>query len=561
MRRSIALGLACLGALACSSGGSEDPAASSGGGAGTAGTGAMGTGAAAGSAGSSGSSGAAGAAVGGGAGAAGGGGGTGGTAGSSGAAGSGAGGPIFAGPGMVTVLAATAKMGCNNGVDAQCDNDEKPYHDVTLDSFDIDILEVSQADYKSCVDAGKCQAPSCDYDPAKKPTHPVTCVTWDDAVAYCQHQGKRLPSEAEWERACRGNYGSQVPLGNRVRRLLWLFEHQLVSQRRRARRHASGWRSAFRRFGPDWQCGGMGAGLLRRRVLLLEPCQEPDRARLRDRARAPWWLAQDRDQERPLLGPRAGGSLGSFGKLGFPLRKIGNLVPRGLPVGAFRTTLRGVRHLALLFALAAAGCGTDSSDSQPNTGGGPGSGGAAGSAGSGGSGGVADAGGGCSNDASAGARCVKTISGRVVDEQGQGLPKLLMSVCGPVCYYGESDSSGGFKVEVNTNLNPAEYSTLPHGRPDRTNFYFQLPGEAVDDYSVGDLLTLPLPSGGESLVVKSDKNGAPAQNVTHGGVTLDVPAGMVVKLDVEDIALGGGRQVVSSSGHRRETSASVCGPE
>jgi hypothetical protein len=126
----------------------------------------------------------------------------------------------------------------------------------------------------------------------------------------------------------------------------------------------------------------------------------------------------------------------------------------------------------------------------------------------------------------------------VVDAQGAGVGKVLMSVCGSICYYGESDASGAFNVAVNARLDPAQYSTLPHGRPDRTNFYFQLPASAADDFVAGDLLSLPLPSGGESLVVKSDQNGAPGQNVSHGGVTLDVPAGVVVKIDVEDIALG-----------------------
>ncbi|HMR80607.1 MAG TPA: hypothetical protein PKD61_36105, partial [Polyangiaceae bacterium] len=178
--------------------------------------------------------------------------------------------------------------------------------------------------------------------------------------------------------------------------------------------------------------------------------------------------------------------------------------------------------------LLALGCSSESASAD-------GSGGA--STGGGAGAGGADAGA-CSGDPSPQARCIQSVSGRVVDEKGAGIPKLLMSVCGSICYYGETEADGAFKVAVGARLDPAQYSTLPHGRPDRTNFYFQLPDSAADDFVAGDLLSLALPSGGEALVVKSDQNGAPAQSVTHAGVTLDVPSGVVVKIDVEDIALG-----------------------
>ncbi len=181
--------------------------------------------------------------------------------------------------------------------------------------------------------------------------------------------------------------------------------------------------------------------------------------------------------------------------------------------------------------LMAWGCGSESASAD-------GSGGVAGSGGLDGGAGAAGADAGCTGDPSPQARCIKSVSGRVVDGQGSGIGKLLMSVCGSICYYGETEANGAFNVAVGARLDPAQYSTLPHGRPDRTNFYFQLPDSAADDFVAGDLLSLALPSGGEALVVKSDQNGAPAQSVTHAGVTLDVPAGVVVKIDVEDIALG-----------------------
>lgn len=138
----------------------------------------------------------------------------------------------------------------------------------------------------------------------------------------------------------------------------------------------------------------------------------------------------------------------------------------------------------------------------------------------------------------AAARCIDSVSGRVVDASGAGVPSLSVSVCGGICYYGESDANGAFTVSVAARLDPAAYSTLPHGRPNRTSFYFALPSAASGSVPVGDLLVLDLPATGPALVVKSDKAGAPAQTVSSGGVTLEVPDGVSVKIDVEDIELG-----------------------
>ena len=57
-------------------------------------------------------------------------------------------------------------MGCNETVDPQCGDDERPYHVVRLSTYYIDRTEVTQADYARCVQAGVCTKPTCDWNPA-----------------------------------------------------------------------------------------------------------------------------------------------------------------------------------------------------------------------------------------------------------------------------------------------------------------------------------------------------------------------------------------------------------
>ncbi len=89
---------------------------------------------------------------------------------------------------------------------------------VYLAAFKIDRTEVTVADYARCVQAGKCTKPDSSSDPDNwgKPgreNHPVNDVNWNDAKAYCEWAGKRLPSEQEWEKAARGTDGRTYPWG------------------------------------------------------------------------------------------------------------------------------------------------------------------------------------------------------------------------------------------------------------------------------------------------------------------------------------------------------------
>ncbi len=117
----------------------------------------------------------------------------------------------------VPVAASTFGMGCNAQVDQECRKDELPPHSVALAAFEIDVTEVTQAQYYDCVHSGVCAPPSCDWDPCvggKRRQYPVVCVNHADAVAYCTWKGMRLPTEAEWEKAARGEDRRKYPWGN-----------------------------------------------------------------------------------------------------------------------------------------------------------------------------------------------------------------------------------------------------------------------------------------------------------------------------------------------------------
>lgn len=109
----------------------------------------------------------------------------------------------------VEVPAGAFSMGCSGG----CSESDYPVHEVTLSAFEIDVTEVTQAAYQACLDSGLCTEPSCNFDPAATPTHPVVCVTWTQAKAYCSWAGLRLPTEAEWEKAARGADQRKFPWG------------------------------------------------------------------------------------------------------------------------------------------------------------------------------------------------------------------------------------------------------------------------------------------------------------------------------------------------------------
>ena len=118
---------------------------------------------------------------------------------------------------MVLIPAGPFIMGSNAD-----DPDETPQREVDLPAFEIDLFEVTNAQFAAFVETTGYQTDEekggaagwRSFYTEGKDNHPAVKASWNDAVAYCQWAGKRLPTEAEWEKAARGTDGRLYPWGN-----------------------------------------------------------------------------------------------------------------------------------------------------------------------------------------------------------------------------------------------------------------------------------------------------------------------------------------------------------
>jgi formylglycine-generating enzyme required for sulfatase activity/tRNA A-37 threonylcarbamoyl transferase component Bud32 len=130
--------------------------------------------------------------------------------------------------GMVRVPAGDLMMGSDEGP-----KEEQPAHAVKVGAFCIDMTEVTVAEYKECADRKGCPtghaqtdwagitkedrttwSAFCNEPKGNRSDHPMNCVSFDDAAAYCRWAGKKLPTEEQWEYAARGSDGRAYPWGH-----------------------------------------------------------------------------------------------------------------------------------------------------------------------------------------------------------------------------------------------------------------------------------------------------------------------------------------------------------
>jgi len=123
---------------------------------------------------------------------------------------------------LIRIPVGEFEMGSYREGDSQAFDKELIQHRVYLDTYWIDQTEVTNAKYTMCVASGECTQPANNfsvtrnryYDDSQYADYPVIFVNWSQAAAYCAWVGRRLPTEAEWEKAARGPESRIYPWGD-----------------------------------------------------------------------------------------------------------------------------------------------------------------------------------------------------------------------------------------------------------------------------------------------------------------------------------------------------------
>lgn len=134
----------------------------------------------------------------------------------------------------------------------------------------------------------------------------------------------------------------------------------------------------------------------------------------------------------------------------------------------------------------------------------------------------------------AGSVCVREVRGRVLDLDDAPRADIPVTVCGPTCWVGRTDANGRFAVRVDDFIPLATYSVLAHARPDHATVYVPMPASV----GAGDHVTLDAPIRVPRYAIAGDSFDGDAGVVRAGEVSVTVPVGARIELDLEDYKLG-----------------------
>jgi sulfatase modifying factor 1 len=117
-------------------------------------------------------------------------------------------------PGMSCIPGGPFLRGATDAQGTAKDGNARPQSSVWLQTFYMDQYEVTFAEYGECIAAKKCKKAGPSYPDFDAPKQPIAGISWFDARDFCAWRGKRLPTEAQWEKAARGTDGRIYPWGD-----------------------------------------------------------------------------------------------------------------------------------------------------------------------------------------------------------------------------------------------------------------------------------------------------------------------------------------------------------